>query len=62
GGIDSFGIVALVPILLYNGQRGPNPGGKWGQWFFYAYYPLHLGVLVLIFIALFGNGWYTLRL
>ncbi|MCD8051915.1 MAG: conjugal transfer protein TraX [Clostridiales bacterium] len=62
GGIEIWGVVAMVPILLYNGQRGPNPGGKWGQWFFYAYYPLHLGVLVLIFIVLFGNGWYTLRL
>ncbi|MCD7757448.1 MAG: conjugal transfer protein TraX [Clostridiales bacterium] len=62
GGVEIFGVVAMVPILLYNGQRGPNPGGKWGQWFFYAYYPLHLGVLVLVHIVLFGNGWYTLRL
>ncbi|MCD8146488.1 MAG: conjugal transfer protein TraX [Clostridiales bacterium] len=62
GGIEPYGAVALIPILLYNGQRGPNPGGKWGQWLFYAYYPLHLGVLVLINIVLFGNTLYTLRL
>ncbi len=60
GGIEPYGALALVPILLYNGQRGPNPGGKWGQWFFYAYYPLHLGVLFILYKLLFTNAWVTL--
>ncbi|MCD8354118.1 MAG: conjugal transfer protein TraX [Clostridiales bacterium] len=60
GGVEPFGIVAMVPILLYNGQRGPNPGGKWGQWFFYAYYPLHLGILYILYKLLFTNTWVTL--
>lgn len=60
GGIEIWGVVAMVPILLYNGQRGPNPGGKWGQWFFYAYYPLHLGILYILYKLLFTNAWVTL--
>lgn len=48
GRVELFGLLALVPIFLYNGQRGSIPGGKVGQWFFYWYYPLHIGVLVVL--------------
>lgn len=60
GLIETPGILAMIPILLYNGQRGPTPGGKWGQWFFYLYYPLHIGILVLFSIGLYGAAQYTL--
>ena len=39
----------LLPIVLlrfYNGQIGS--GGRFGKWFFYIFYPLHLLVLGLI--------------
>ena len=48
-----FSIVALVPMLLYNGKPGPKPKSKWGaallKYGFYAFYPLHLLVLAMIF-------------
>ena len=39
----------LLPIILlsgYNGERGK--GGAFSKWFFYIFYPAHLGVLHLI--------------
>lgn len=60
GAVELPGMIAMAPILLYNGQRGPTPGGKAGQYFFYAYYPLHLLLLVLLSILLSGDpGLYT---
>ena len=48
-----FSVVALLPMLLYNGAPGPKPQSKWGavlyKYGFYAFYPLHLVVLALIF-------------
>ncbi len=38
-------ILALAPILLYNGRPGPR--GGFGKWFFYLYYPLHIWGLYL---------------
>lgn len=38
-----FACVALVPIALYNGKRGPG-----FKYTFYAAYPLHLALIVLI--------------
>ncbi len=40
GGIQCFGVLAIVPISLYNGTRGFPM-----KHFFYVYYPLHLLVL-----------------
>lgn len=51
--LEGVGILAMIPILAYNGQRGPQPGGKAGQWFFYLYYPLHLGVLAAIWVVIY---------
>lgn len=56
--MEMMALVAFVPIALYNGQRGNIPCGKAGQWFFYWYYPLHIGVLVVIAAAL-GIQTYT---
>lgn len=36
---------ALIPIHLYNGEKGHS---RMPRWFFYAFYPLHLLVLWLI--------------
>lgn len=44
--IEMFGLLALIPIFLYNGKRGPGL-----KYFFYAYYPLHM--LVLYFVGQF---------
>ncbi len=37
--------LALIPIHLYNGEKGQS---RMPRWFFYAFYPLHLLVLWLI--------------
>ena len=34
---------ALLPILLYNGRKGPS-----AKYFFYCFYPVHLAVLGLV--------------
>ena len=38
-----FAALSLVPVFLYNGKRGPRL-----KWAFYAAYPVHLAILVLI--------------
>lgn len=46
GSLESFAIAALIPIVLYNGERGQQtPLMQYG---FYAFYPMHLFVLFLI--------------
>ncbi len=48
-----FAAVAFIPMVLYNGQPGPKPQSKvWAavvKYGFYAFYPLHLLVLAIIF-------------
>ncbi len=44
--LQSFAVLALIPIWLYSGQKGR--GGKAMQWAAYLYYPLHMVVLVLL--------------
>ena len=46
-------IVALADILLVHFYRG-NRGVQINKWIFYAYYPVHLLVLAVIKLALFG--------
>ena len=43
-------VLALLPIWLYNGRRGG--GGKTLQTAFYAFYPVHMLVLYLLFSLL----------
>ena len=45
--IQLFAVFAGAFILLYNGKRGYNK--KWFQYGSYLYYPIHLGILFLIF-------------
>lgn len=46
---QAFALLALIPIGMYNGQRGP--GGKKWQYFGYAFYPAHILVLALLALA-----------
>lgn len=48
---ESFGLPAVVLIMLYNGQRGSY---KIPKYVFYFFYPVHLIVLCLIRKALVG--------
>ena len=43
GALQWFAVIALVPIYFYNGK-----GGKSNKWFFYLYYPAHLGIIYLL--------------
>ncbi len=52
-GIIQVFVVLVYPVLkLYNGEKGKC---KWMKWFFYIYYPLHLVVLGLLRIFIYGN-------
>lgn len=41
-----FAVLAAIPLLLYNGQRGRK--SKWYQWGYYLIYPIHFMVLYAI--------------
>lgn len=43
GGLEVWGVLALLPIMLYNGQKGRGKSGF--KWFGYAFYPAHLAFL-----------------
>lgn len=49
GWIQSFAVLALLPIFLYNGERGRNV-----KYFFYTFYPVHLIFLLLLKMVVFG--------
>lgn len=42
--IEGIGLISLFFILAYNGERGK----QLPKWFYYLFYPAHLGILVLI--------------
>lgn len=42
-GIQMYASLAAVPMLMYNGKKGPSL-----KYFFYIFYPLHLLILYLI--------------
>jgi hypothetical protein len=52
--LEVFGVLALIPIYLYNGKPGRRLPGLVGKYGFYLYYPLHLLVLDLLRLALYG--------
>lgn len=42
-GMQTAGSLALIPVSLYNGKRGPSL-----KYFFYAFYPCHLLIIYMI--------------
>ena len=44
---QGLAVLALIPIWLYNGKQGPH--NKWIQYSFYAFYPVHMLILSLLF-------------
>lgn len=44
--IQSYALLAGIPIFLYNGKRGYT--AKWWKIFSYAYYPAHLLIFAII--------------
>ena len=49
---NTYFIICFPFILLYNGKRGFN--NKIVNGAFYLYYPLHIGIIALIFILIGG--------
>ena len=44
--VQSFAILALIPIWLYDGRKGI--AGKGWRLFSYAFYPLHMLIIGLV--------------
>ena len=48
--LQSYMILAIVPIIFYNGKRGYD--SKWFRIACYLYYPVHLVILAAIFFVI----------
>ena len=52
-GLIPLGVLLVYPLLnVYNGKKGKL---NWMKWFFYIYYPLHLIVIGILRITIYGN-------
>lgn len=49
---QGFATMALIPIWLYHGRQGLH--GRVFRWFCYVFYPVHMLILLIIRIRLFG--------
>ncbi len=51
--LAQIGVLLVYPFLkLYNGQKGK---AKWMKWFFYLYYPMHLVLVGILRLCIYGN-------
>ena len=51
--VVQLGVILVYPFLRqYNGEKGT---AGWMKWFFYWYYPVHLLIIGLIRLAMYGN-------
>jgi hypothetical protein len=51
--LELIGVLMVYPVLkMYNGQKGK---AGWMKMFFYIYYPLHLVVIGIIRILMYGD-------
>ncbi|NLZ36177.1 MAG: conjugal transfer protein TraX [Clostridiales bacterium] len=49
----SIGVVLVYPVLkLYNGEKGKV---GWMKYFFYIYYPLHMVIIGVLRLLMYGN-------
>ena len=48
---ESWCLLAILPLLLYNGKRGPD--GKIFRVSTYVYYPMHIAIIFAIFYIIF---------
>ena len=52
-GVIQFFVILVYPLLkIYNGKKGNL---KWLKWFFYIYYPLHLFVIGILRLLMYGD-------
>lgn len=52
-GVITLAVILVYPLLgMYDGTKGK---ASWMKWFFYLYYPLHLAVIGILRIAMYGN-------
>ena len=52
-GLITLAVALAYPLLnIYNGKKGKM---NWMKWFFYLYYPLHLVIIGILRIAIYGN-------
>lgn len=49
-GIEKYVVFAIIPVLLYNGERG-----RGSKYFFYAFYPIHIMVLYAVKCLILQN-------
>lgn len=49
GNIQFLMVFAIIPILLYNGERGFN--NKFAKYLFYMFYPIHVWILAILSIV-----------
>ena len=51
--VVQLGVILVYPLLnQYSGQKGT---ANWMKWLFYVYYPLHLVIVGLIRLAVYGD-------
>lgn len=47
GGLERYAVLALIPIMLHNHKKGPSM-----KYFFYAYYPVHMLIIYILYTVL----------